>query len=325
MAQGRSIAASDSLGGHVMTPLERRYRALLRVFPVEYRAGREEEMVGTLLDAAGRGQRWPSAAEAWDLVTSAVSVRFRLATGGSTWWSALEGFRWAGILLLAWKAAGALADAFFVLRWIRFPELAVGNAVAALTLAIAIPAALLALLFGRRSTGRLAVVAAAGCIAVTETFRALAYSGPVDPAWLSAFVLPRFVPVLAAALPTRRWRPIARPLSLLLLVGVALAAAAMVVVATGFAHHPGVILGFYRSTQLLAILAVLLCATASLWDPRAMFACSLFATNAALRDVLAALQYRETSGVSGSLQRVGVVLALGLLASRRSMRRGLAS
>lgn len=266
-----------------MTPLERRYRALLRVFPVEYRAGREEEMVGTLLDAAGRGQRWPSAAEAWDLVTSAVSVRFRLATGGSTWWSALEGFRWAGILLLAWKAAGALADAFFVLRWIRFPELAVGNAVAALTLAIAIPAALLALLFGRRSTGRLAVVAAAGCIAVTETFRALAYSGPVDPAWLSAFVLPRFV------------------------------------------HHPGVILGFYRSTQLLAILAVLLCATASLWDPRAMFACSLFATNAALRDVLAALQYRETSGVSGPLLRVGVVLALGLLASRRSMRRGLAS
>jgi hypothetical protein len=48
--------------------LERRARALLRAYPAEYRHGRAEEIIGTLLEAAPPGQSFPSAREAWSLI-----------------------------------------------------------------------------------------------------------------------------------------------------------------------------------------------------------------------------------------------------------------
>lgn len=308
-----------------MRPLERRYRALLRFFPATYLADREEEMVGTLLDAAGNERHWPSANEAWDLMTSAATVRFGHATGGSMWWSALEGFRWAGTLLLAWKAAGALADAFFALRWVHSPEVIWGSTFAALLLAIVVPAALLALLFGRPSTGRLAVAMAAMSIAFVETARALSYSGPADPAWLAGFVLPRSLPVLAASIPSRRGcdGAVGRPLSIFILVAVGLAATAIIMLATAFSHHPGLPLAIYRWVPLLTVLAATLCLVASLWDPRVIFGCLLFVANSALRDVLAALQYRNPVGLSGPFLSVMAGFALGLLAVWWARRRAL--
>ncbi len=42
-----------------MTALERRCRLLLRVYPADYRQGRGEEIIGTLLEATPAGRSWP--------------------------------------------------------------------------------------------------------------------------------------------------------------------------------------------------------------------------------------------------------------------------
>ena len=47
-----------------MTPLERRYRRWLLAYPGEYRRDHEEEILGTLLQAAAPGQARPSTREA---------------------------------------------------------------------------------------------------------------------------------------------------------------------------------------------------------------------------------------------------------------------
>jgi hypothetical protein len=55
--------------------LERRARALLRAYPAEYRDGRAEEMIGTLLEAAPPGRSFPAAREAWSLVLGGRHAR----------------------------------------------------------------------------------------------------------------------------------------------------------------------------------------------------------------------------------------------------------
>jgi hypothetical protein len=62
-----------------VTPLERRCRRLLRAYPAWYRRDRAGEMLGTLLEASGPGQSWPSLRDARALVTGGLRVR------GSTW------------------------------------------------------------------------------------------------------------------------------------------------------------------------------------------------------------------------------------------------
>lgn len=57
--------------------LERRYRRLIRLYPAAWRARYEDEVVGTLLDAAGPGRDSVSPAEAADLVRGAVIQRVR--------------------------------------------------------------------------------------------------------------------------------------------------------------------------------------------------------------------------------------------------------
>ena len=62
-----------------MIDLERRFRLLLLAFPRSYRQRRGEEMVGTLMEAARPGQRWPSLGDAADLVGAGLQVRTGLA------------------------------------------------------------------------------------------------------------------------------------------------------------------------------------------------------------------------------------------------------
>jgi hypothetical protein len=58
-----------------MSPLERRYRRLLRAYPADYRSGRGDEMLGTLLDTAAPGQRRPSARESTALIFGGIRAR----------------------------------------------------------------------------------------------------------------------------------------------------------------------------------------------------------------------------------------------------------
>lgn len=60
-----------------MTPIERRYRLLMRAFPRWYRRERGAELLTTLLDDAGPGQRRPTPAEALDLIRGGLRARFR--------------------------------------------------------------------------------------------------------------------------------------------------------------------------------------------------------------------------------------------------------
>ncbi|MER7456431.1 hypothetical protein [Micromonospora sp. NPDC126480] len=62
-----------------MSGLERRYRRLLRAYPADYRRDRGDEIVGTYLDLAGPDKRWPSPADAADLVRGGLRQRMRAA------------------------------------------------------------------------------------------------------------------------------------------------------------------------------------------------------------------------------------------------------
>ncbi len=55
--------------------LERRTRALLRVYPADYRHGRAEEIIGTLLEAAPADRPWPTARETWSLIAGGRHAR----------------------------------------------------------------------------------------------------------------------------------------------------------------------------------------------------------------------------------------------------------
>jgi hypothetical protein len=72
-----------------VTPLERRFRLLLRAYPAWYRRERAEEMAGTLLEASPPGRRWPSFRDARALVTGGMRVRGPLAWCLSIPWALL--------------------------------------------------------------------------------------------------------------------------------------------------------------------------------------------------------------------------------------------
>ena len=58
-----------------MSRLERRCRGLLRAYPQSYRAGRGEEILGTLLDATPAGRSWPPARDTCSVITAGLHVR----------------------------------------------------------------------------------------------------------------------------------------------------------------------------------------------------------------------------------------------------------
>ncbi|MFF5217507.1 hypothetical protein [Micromonospora sp. NPDC000442] len=83
-----------------MSTLERRYRHLLRAYPTDYRRDRGDEIVGTYLDLADPRRRWPSLADAADLVRGGLRQRLRAA--GAT--DLIPGVRLAALLALTTAA-----------------------------------------------------------------------------------------------------------------------------------------------------------------------------------------------------------------------------
>lgn len=62
-----------------MKTLERRYLRLLSAYPSDYRRSRGAEIVGTCLDLAKPGQRWPSPGDIADLIRGGLRQRLRAA------------------------------------------------------------------------------------------------------------------------------------------------------------------------------------------------------------------------------------------------------
>lgn len=81
--------------------LERGYRRLLAAYPQSFRREQEEEMLAVLMAGSPRGQRWPSLAEAVDLIRSGLGMRLRRA------WSVPDR-AWADALLVVSAAAPLL-------------------------------------------------------------------------------------------------------------------------------------------------------------------------------------------------------------------------
>ena len=112
-----------------MTPLERSYRMVLAVYPPDYLAEREDEIVGTLLAAAPTGATRPSKREVIGLVRHGLGERLR-RFGGQTRRHGLAG---ASALALACAAmlvtvvvsvqllpSTAALPAGFVVLWASF-------------------------------------------------------------------------------------------------------------------------------------------------------------------------------------------------------------
>ncbi|MER7419150.1 hypothetical protein ABT346_20605 [Micromonospora peucetia] len=93
-----------------MNELERRYHRLLRAYPAEYRRARGAEIVDTYLDLAGPGRRWPSQADAADLLRGGLRQRLRAAGAADL----IPGVRLAAVL--AFLTATALAAVWSVLE-----------------------------------------------------------------------------------------------------------------------------------------------------------------------------------------------------------------
>jgi hypothetical protein len=70
--------------------LERRYRRLLRLYPREFRARREAEMLGVLMAGARDGQNRPAGGDVSDIVKGSLLMRLRGPRGG--WAPALAMF-----------------------------------------------------------------------------------------------------------------------------------------------------------------------------------------------------------------------------------------
>jgi hypothetical protein len=64
---------------HHPTELTRRYRRLLWAYPAEYRAERGIEIIDTCLELTAPGRRWPSPADAVDLLRGGLRQRLRAA------------------------------------------------------------------------------------------------------------------------------------------------------------------------------------------------------------------------------------------------------
>ncbi len=75
-----------------MTPIERRYRFLLRAYPPAYSATHTEEILSTLLEAREHGARWPRLAEVAGILGHAADVRFAAATARRPREVALQAF-----------------------------------------------------------------------------------------------------------------------------------------------------------------------------------------------------------------------------------------
>jgi hypothetical protein len=142
-----------------VSPLERRYRWLMRAYPAAYRADRADEMLDTLLERASPGQQWPGVREAAGLISGGIRARaaknsdlplaanIRLAAMlacavilslslGSTTGSLIHQIRIGNVQAHTWLQAATCAGAFgatlliwFARRRVAVPVLLVVSAV----------------------------------------------------------------------------------------------------------------------------------------------------------------------------------------------------
>ena len=141
-------ADRDHSGANPVSPLERRARRLLRVYPAAYRRERCDEIVGTLLEATPASQTWPRVKDVRALIVGGlkaraaqnrqrtvginlrVAVMAGLAIFTAIWFATylagvVQGFVWFGagssppIGWMTWSAAvtALLAGATVVLAW----------------------------------------------------------------------------------------------------------------------------------------------------------------------------------------------------------------
>ena len=188
--------------------LERRARTLLRAYPAEYRHGRAEEIIGTLLEAAPPGQSFPSAREAWSLIAAGwharaarnrrpgvkANVRLALLLGISIYLSFYFGL----------GLAGSVLGFFPGQSWLTNTTLALGTAMAlapwlgsrAAVTALAIPAGAL-VAYGDLRGNSYTITSVAELLVVMAALAALS-GGPVrlPRSWLW---LPCASPLVLAA------------------------------------------------------------------------------------------------------------------------------
>lgn len=231
-----------------MNPLERRYRKLLLAYPARYRAERGEEIVDTYLALAGPGRRWPSPADARDVLGGGLRQHVRAARSiGLT----------AGVpaaALFATAAAATLAAAWLLLvevsatspdyLVVRFgPFLSLG---AAVWIGWLVAGAAALMLPGRAARG--AVLAA---LVLTVAVVPVAALTPYARPPLMALVPQAALGVVALGLSGRAHRGVRLGVALTVVTAVAVAAA----------HGPASAFGYHHSgTQLLSLGGVLLLA-----------------------------------------------------------------
>lgn len=105
------------------TPLRRRYERLMVVYPRSYRAAHGAELVGTLLEGAAPGQRFPVVREIRGLVVAGLGARARQATAGAPpWW--MDGLH-LGVFLLVLANLGATIHSWWTWPWLALSVLVV--------------------------------------------------------------------------------------------------------------------------------------------------------------------------------------------------------
>jgi hypothetical protein len=192
--------------------LERRARTLLRAYPADYRHGRAEEIIATLLEAAPPGRSLPTAREAWSLITGGrtaratrnrhpgvkANLRLALLLGISIYLSAEFGFALVKNVLGFFPGSGTL--------WLTDTWLALGLAAAlapwlgsrAAVTALAIPAGALAAYGDLRGDHNTTTTISIALLLITMAALAALSGGPVrlPRSWLW---LPGAFPLAPAA------------------------------------------------------------------------------------------------------------------------------
>jgi hypothetical protein len=174
--------------------LERRCRRLMRVYPAAYRREREDEIIGTLLDATPGGRSWPRLRDARALITGGLAARSasnaRLSTLTNLRLSVLLGLA----IYLSFYVGGYVSYGRGAFAWNRWPTLLPALLIV-LVLLLAWLARRIAVLTAAAAAAVVIVVASASAPLVFRTvlvlllplvvFTALAMSAQRPPrAWL---------------------------------------------------------------------------------------------------------------------------------------------
>jgi hypothetical protein len=159
-------------------PLERRYRRLLAAYPPAYRRDHESEILGTLLEAAAPGQRWPSAREGAALLVGGLRTGARLtAQSPHRVWA--DGLR-LGTLLILVRACGTLTARSIASPPVGWVNGSIPHPLLWYLEAVVAAVAMVLVLRGRFRVGVAAILA----LLALQVVRQVSASPMVPPGWL---------------------------------------------------------------------------------------------------------------------------------------------